>query len=57
MPFLAMMFSDMRTLAPSARSAFSAMALAAASTLAMSMLVSSATENDASPVLAMWMTA
>jgi hypothetical protein len=40
----------MRNLAPMAMSAFSAMALAAVSTLAMSMLVSSASGNDASPI-------
>lgn len=39
----------MRSLAPIAMSAFSAMALTAGSTLAMPMLVSSANRNDASP--------
>src|SRR6266446_8098532 len=41
MAFLAIAFSDMRTIAPIAMSVFSAVALAAVSTLAMSMLVSS----------------
>jgi hypothetical protein len=41
--FLAITVFDMRTFAPIAMSAFSAMSLAAVSTLAMSMLVSSAT--------------
>ena len=50
MAFLAIAFSDMRTIAPIAMSVFSAVALAAVSTLAMSMLVSSATGNDAKPI-------
>jgi hypothetical protein len=50
MAFLAVTFPKMRTFAPIAMSAFSAMAVAAVSTLAMSMLVSSATGNDASPI-------
>jgi hypothetical protein len=49
MAFLAITFSNMRTFAPIAMSVFSAVALAAVSTLAMSMLVSSATGNDRSP--------
>ena len=40
----------MRSLAPIAMSAFSAMALAAVSTLAMPMLVSSANGNNVSPI-------
>jgi len=51
MAFLAITFSNMRTFAPIAMSAFSAMSLAAVSTLAMLILVSSATGNDASPIL------
>ena len=50
MAFLAITFSNMRTFAPIAMSAFSAMGLAAVSKLAMSMLVSSATGNDGSPI-------
>jgi hypothetical protein len=50
MAFLAITFSNMRTFAPIAMSAFSAMALAAVSTLAMPMLVSSATGKGASPI-------
>jgi hypothetical protein len=41
----------MRSLAPIAMSAFSAMALVAVSTSVTSMLVSSAAGNDASPIL------
>ena len=47
---MAITFSNMRSFAPIAMSAFSAMALAAVSTLAMPILVSSATGNDASPI-------
>ena len=50
MAFLAITFSNMRTFAPIAMSAFSTMFLVAVSTSAMSVSLSSATGNDASPI-------
>ena len=50
MVFLAITFSNMCTFASIAMSAFSAMSLAAVSTLATSILMSSATGYDASPI-------